>query len=88
MGIQGFRSGQGREEYFSLIPVMSGYRAEKRKVEFTTFYDGVYRRTDDELGNLDVEHFAVVLPAQRMLSARLFDPEAYDSFQEQELQAG
>lgn len=79
---------KAERKYFSLIPVMSGCRAEKRKVEFTTFYDEVYRRTDDELGHLDVEHFAVVLPAQRMLSARLFDPEAYDSFQEQELKAG
>ena len=79
---------KAERKYFSLIPVISGYRAERRKVEFTTFYDEVYRQTDDDLKHLDVEHFAVVLPAQRMLSARLFDPEAYDSFQEQEIETG
>lgn len=69
-------------KYFSLIPVITGFRNESRKVEFTTFYDQLYQQTNSELSHLNVEDFATVLPAHRVISCRLFDAAAYAKFQQ------
>lgn len=68
-------------KYFSIIPVVTGFRDEKQKVCFTTFYDQLYESMNKSLSHLDTEHFMTVLPAHHLASCRLFDPDAYAEFQ-------
>lgn len=72
---------KAERKYFSLIPVISGYRSEEKKTIFTTFYEEIYTECGDSLAHLHIEHFAIVLPSQRIMSARLFDAEAYARFE-------
>ena len=68
--------------YFKLLPVMTGHRDKHQNVQFTTFYSSVYRdavTTDDDF---EVNDFAVVLPVIRLVSIRLFDMAAYQTFRE------
>ena len=67
-----------------LIPIMSGYReTNTRELKFTTNYANVFSNWE---GNLD--DFQVVLPATEIMSARHFDPGAYNYFREQEQERG
>lgn len=73
-----------KRKNIGLIPVLSGYRTESNKVEFTTSYADVLTGVEgdsDDLGHLDMDDFLVVLPMSRIVSARLFDRNAYDVFQ-------
>lgn len=72
---------KAERKYFSIIPVMTGFRDERRKVEFTTYYNELYQLTNDALAHLNINHFAVVLPVQRLVSCRLFDADAYSRFE-------
>ncbi len=72
---------KAERKYFSIIPVMTGFRNERREVEFTTYYNDLYQLTNDELAHLNINHFAVVLPVQRLVSCRLFDADAYSRFE-------
>lgn len=66
--------------YFSIFPIMSGYRNEQGKVEFTTYYEPIYETQNDLLPELKIEDFALILPVSRLVSARLFDKTAYTQF--------
>ena len=69
---------------FSLIPFISGYRrTDTRKVCLTTFYQEVFKKTEDEIQHLNVADFVVVLPMHKILSGRIFDLQAYEAFQQQ-----
>jgi hypothetical protein len=72
---------KAERKYFSIIPVMTGFRNERREVEFTTYYNELYQLTNDALAHLDINHFAVVLPVHRLVSCRLFDADAYSRFE-------
>ncbi|MEM7209736.1 MAG: DUF6338 family protein [Pseudomonadota bacterium] len=73
----------GERRYFSLIPVISGYRnTPQHKVEFTTYYAEIFDKTDERFAELDMDDFVVVLPIDKVTSARRFDPEVYAQFQE------
>src|SRR6266566_2153789 len=67
-----------------LIPVMSGYRHDDGKIEFTTYYEDIYaeieRGEDGHLAHLSREDFEVVLPIDKILSANMFDIIAYEEF--------
>lgn len=64
-----------------LIPLASGYRHNKtRKLKLTTFYGNVLMTRLDEL-SLDDRDFRVVLPMSEILSARIFDPNAYEALE-------
>lgn len=65
-----------------LLPLISGYRDEKGKVRFTTYYDQIYATIND-VGPTDLtaEDFELVLPADSVQSAHLFDPSTYARFQ-------
>lgn len=76
---------KAERKYFSLIPVMTGFRDTSRKVEFTTYYNELYQLTNGDLAHLEIEHFATVLPANRLVSCRLFDAAAYSRFQEMDV---
>lgn len=70
-------------KYFSIIPLMSGYRNNDGSVAFTTYYEKVYDKAEKQLRHLSMEHFTIVLPVARLASARMFDPVAYNMFQQQ-----
>ena len=72
---------KAERKYFSIIPVMTGFRDEHRKVEFTTYYNELYQLTNDALAHLNIDHFAVALPVQRLVSCRPFDADAYSRFE-------
>lgn len=88
--VTGFDPAIGRK-CILLLPLMSGYRdQETHKVNFTTFYTELYG--DDgsadqtmplpsPLGHLTAKDFITVLPADRIVSYRLFDAPAYREFQ-------
>jgi hypothetical protein len=67
-----------------ILPIMSGYRREDGRVQFTTFYSDVYeeieRGKQGRLAHLTPEDFEVVLPVDRILSANMFDIVAYEEF--------
>lgn len=68
----------------ALIPVLSGYRqAETRKLEFTTDYWEAYFESAKEgssLSHLSPDEFLLVIPRREIISARQFDPDAYNFF--------
>ena len=74
-------SGRVQRRYFRVIPIYSGYRtSEDRSVVLTTTYQEVLLRTTEATWAEASEKFAVVLPIDKVVSARLFDPEAYAQF--------
>ena len=68
----------------ALIPVLSGYRKiETRKLEFTTDYWEAYFESGQRggsLSHLSPDEFLFVPPLREIISARRFDPEAYNFF--------
>ncbi len=62
----------------ALLPLMSGFRTETGKLQFTTYYDQIYqeRETDDDESN----DFKLVLPLDKMLSVAFFDVAIYERF--------
>ena len=63
----------------SLIPLASGYRAaDIQTMHLTTYYTPVLEHLPEHLSH---EDFRVVIPLTEIVSARLFDPEAYLAFQ-------
>lgn len=94
--VKGFDPAIGRK-CILLLPLMSGYRDEKtHKVNFTTFYTDLYGEYGPEdqtkplpapLNHLTAEDFITLLPADRIVSYRLFDAPAYLEFQKSHLRA-
>ena len=74
----------GDSSEVALMPVLSGYRqAETRKLEFTTDYWEAYfesAKQESSLSHLSPDEFLLVLPRREIISARRFDPEAYNFF--------
>jgi hypothetical protein len=65
-----------------LLPLISGYRDDKGKVRFTTYYDQIYATmTVEGPTDLTAEDFELVLPSDSVQSAHLFDPTTYTRFQ-------
>jgi len=60
----------------ALLPLMSGYRTETGKVNFTTFYDLVYKDSE----GAESDDFKLVLPIDKMLSLSFFDVATYAKF--------
>jgi hypothetical protein len=74
-----------------ILPLMSGYRTDRGKIEFTTYYDWLYEEDDlkqpaTRLGSTGNDHklldFEIVLPLERLHSINLFDLDIYKKFQE------
>jgi hypothetical protein len=79
---------------FTMLPLVSGYRKDTGRVQFTTFYGQIYQRlapeseaseaSEDEhdpLAGVTPEDFRIVLPVDKALGVSLFDLRVYDSFQ-------
>jgi hypothetical protein len=69
---------------FRILPLMSGYRNDKGKVTFTTFYDEAFEKVGLKEGggsHLLVEDFEMVFPTDKVHSAGLFDVRTYNEFQ-------
>jgi hypothetical protein len=63
-----------QEQYFALIPVLSGYRdSDNLTVEQTVFYEPA------QVGH-DRNDFAITIPLDSVQIAHYFDPEVYDKF--------
>ena len=65
-------------EYLRIAPVFSGYRErETQRVVLSINYDTVIKKLadpdDDELSHLKKEDFEAVIPAERIVSAHIFD---------------
>jgi len=78
-------------KHLRILPLMSGYRAESGKVNFTTFYDSAYKKINvwpNGVDGLSLEDFELVLPIDKVQSANLFDVETYNQFQTAQSQAG
>jgi hypothetical protein len=73
-------------KYVVILPTMSGYRAEStHRLTFDTDYTRVYQAlmAEDESRLVrGVEDFQVVVPVSEVVSANLFDWEAYQRFNE------
>ena len=70
------------DAYIRILPTMSGHRNASHRVEWTTFYQEVYLSlaVSDEP---DIEAFTKVIPIAQIVTAGLFDPEAYIRFNAQ-----
>ena len=73
----------------ALIPVASGYRDESTyELHITTNYAPVfYEFLEGEESSLVDEDFRVVIPMPEIVAARIFDPEVYERFQQEESSA-
>ena len=73
-------------KYIVILPTMSGYRTETtHQVVFNTDYTRVYQvlmEEDESRLVRGVNDFQVVIPVAEVLSANLFDWEAYERFNE------
>ena len=76
---------RGERRFFSLLPVMSGYRTATQQVEFTTFYDYIRSQLDqsqsNELDHVELYDLLTVLPVESVRSIRLFDQALFEAFQ-------
>ncbi len=82
-GIESYSEGHGD---LSLIPMASGYRDNNtRELVITTDYASVINQSFEDPEDLELEDFRVVVPMERIQSARLFRPEVYELFWEQGL---
>ena len=74
----------GDSSEVALIPVLSGYRKTGTlKLEFTTDYWEAYMESwnqESSLSHLTPDDFLLVLPRREIISARRFDPQAYEFF--------
>ena len=74
------------ESDIALIPVASGYRKEDtHELEITTNYAPVLWEFLEKHGSsgLVYEDFRVVIPMSEIVSARIFDPDVYELFQQE-----
>ena len=73
------------ESDVALLPLRSGYRKEDtHELEITTDYAPVLWNSLEGLLNLDYEDFRIVIPMSEIVSARIFDPDVYELFQQEE----
>lgn len=72
-------------KYVELFPVVSGYRVPNtHKIVFTTNYFPIIQGLiDREADEDEFEAFRVVFPTAKIISARPFKPDVYDTFQQQ-----
>jgi hypothetical protein len=72
--------------YIRLLPLSSGYRdKDTQTVNFTTDYSRVYAEMLESESLLDDERaseFEIVLPVSEIVSANLFNPDAYVRFEQ------
>lgn len=71
---------------FTILPLISGYRDERRELVMTTFYGDAYeqmseRKMDDT--NLTPDDFRIVLPKSKIQSVNLFDLTVYEMFKQE-----
>ena len=79
------------ESDISLIPMASGYRdKETHTLEFTTLYASIIDQwlekdedseRDAQTQEKTAEDFRIIIPKSEVVSVRLFDPDAYQLFQ-------
>ena len=75
------------ESDVALLPLNSGYRKEDtQELEITTNYAPVLWEflQNQESSSLDYEDFRIVIPMSKIISARIFDPDLYELFQQEE----
>ena len=69
----------------AIVPVVSGYRDDVTlELKITTEYFEALDALASDSGRLSDSDFQVVLPQREIVSARRFDPQAYDILQDQE----
>lgn len=68
----------GDRRFFTILPIMSGYRDDEQRVHWTIDYVDAFLETDEDkdLNHLDPDQFVVTVPMSRVMSARHFDLEA------------
>ena len=73
----------------AIVPVVSGYRNEDTlEMTITTQHFAALDALSNDSGPLSDDDFQVVLPQREIVSARRFDPRAYDLIQEESEEAG
>lgn len=73
------------ESDVALLPLKSGYRKEDtHELEITTNYAPVLWEflQNPESSGLNYEDFRIVIPMSEIVSARIFDPDVYELFQQ------
>jgi hypothetical protein len=68
------------DAYVRVLPTMSGTRTTRNRIEWTTFYQEVYLEIGKTTGEAEIEAFTKVIPISQIVTAGLFDPEAYNRF--------
>lgn len=72
----------------ALIPMASGYRdKDSQELKITTYYAAMIEDSlsrDPSLPDLSLEDFEIVFPMAEIISARIFDFEVYEAFQDYE----
>lgn len=80
------------ESDVALLPTASGYRdRDSQELKITNHYESVILKYfESKLENSDVwiEDFRIVIPMSEIVSARIFLPEAYRLFQEEDRSIG
>ena len=74
------------DEYIQILPWVSGYRdKDTHRLNLTTFYTDVYDRVLSGIAKGDeeqLEKFIKVIPVAAVISANVFDPAIYSTFED------
>lgn len=71
-------------KYLTVFPLMSGYRdSNNGKIQFTTFYNKIYKNLGRVSPSLRPEDFEILLPIEHIQSLNMFDIAVYTEFQKQ-----
>lgn len=69
-----------REKYFQLLPTLSGYRDEARRLHLTTNYQPFYERLlkkPQRAKRYKLQDFQILIPFESILCATVFDAELF-----------
>jgi len=71
--------------FLRILPLISGYRNDEHRLKITTDYYSVLETVSEgeELGHLEIGDFEAVIPVDQIISAHLFDLQAYQKFLDQ-----
>ena len=65
--------------FLKILPLISGYRDDKKMISFTNNYESMYQNIQDNIFDEFIGDLAIVIPYDEIRSANLFAMERYEN---------